>query len=336
MRNSKKGNSVLASYSKVDSFKATDVYRTFWKFAAERQEIFFRKLNNQPPPWTDDPILREFKFTNAYRASDRVSQYLIRNVIYRGDQDRIEVFFRTVLFKVFNRIDTWELLESNLDEVSHRAYSYRKYNKILTDAIKRKRKIFSGAYIMPSGSGKFKDKRKHRSYLKLLNLMVNERVPERISDSKSLQDCFYILRSYPMIGDFLAYQLTIDLNYSDMMDFQESDFVVPGPGSLDGIRKCFESLGGLNESDLIKHITEIQFEEFKRFEVDFKTLWGRPLKLIDCQNLFCEISKYARLAHPEITGTTSRTRIKQKYRPNFFPIDYWFPPKWGLNQHIKK
>src|SRR5215468_11126801 len=98
---------------RIAPLKPSPVYDTYWRFAAERQEIFFRRLERQPPPWTDDPILLNYKFTNAYRASDRVSQYLIRRVIYREDlpSDPLEVCFRTLLFKTFNRIGTWELLE---------------------------------------------------------------------------------------------------------------------------------------------------------------------------------------------------------------------------------
>jgi hypothetical protein len=53
------------------SVRPSKVFDTYWRFAAERQEIFFRRIAGAPPPWTADPILREFKFTNAYRASDR-------------------------------------------------------------------------------------------------------------------------------------------------------------------------------------------------------------------------------------------------------------------------
>ncbi|EKU98292.1 thymidylate kinase [Leptolyngbya sp. PCC 7375] len=83
--------------------KPTVVFDTYWRFATERQDIFFRKLKGQKAPWTDDPILSTFKFTNAYRASDRVSQYLIRHVIYRQDLPTTieEVFFRIILFKLF-------------------------------------------------------------------------------------------------------------------------------------------------------------------------------------------------------------------------------------------
>ena len=59
------------------------------------------------------PDPRSPQVHQAYRASDRVSQYLIRNVIYRHDQGPEEVFFRIMLFKLFNKIETWELLEEH-------------------------------------------------------------------------------------------------------------------------------------------------------------------------------------------------------------------------------
>ena len=106
------------------SVRPSKVFDTYWRFAAERQEIFFRRIAGAPPPWTADPILREFKFTNAYRASDRVSQYLIKQVIYAGDQNPDELIFRILVFKMFNRIETWELLEESLGGISLAAYDF--------------------------------------------------------------------------------------------------------------------------------------------------------------------------------------------------------------------
>ena len=63
---------------------ATPVFDTYWQFAAKRQEVFFRRVKGGKPPWTNDPIIAGYRFTNAYRAADRVSQYLIRHVIYEG------------------------------------------------------------------------------------------------------------------------------------------------------------------------------------------------------------------------------------------------------------
>src|SRR3990167_5346532 len=85
---------------------ATVVYDTYWRFAAERLRMFYRRLRGEVGPWTDDPILRAHRFTNTYRATDRVSQYLIKEVQYRADRpgSATEIFFRTLLFKIFNRI----------------------------------------------------------------------------------------------------------------------------------------------------------------------------------------------------------------------------------------
>ena len=318
-------------FTTLSPARATVVYETYWRFAAERREVFFQKLEGLPAPWTADPILARHKFTNAYRASDRVSQYLIRNVIYEGDQSPEEVFFRTILFKLFNRIETWEMLQGRLNVISRSDYSFQSYDSVLSEALAGGSRIYSAAYMMPSGKSSFGHAQKHRNHLMLLERMMEDEVPQTITKASTMAQTFDVLRSYPTIGNFLAYQFATDLNYSNLTDFSEMEFVVPGPGALDGIRKCFADQGGLNDADIIRLVTESQEREFERLGLKFRTLGGRQLQLIDCQNLFCEVSKYARVKHPEITGISKRTRIKQLYRPSASPVGYWYPPKWGIN-----
>jgi hypothetical protein len=74
--------------------RVSECFDTYWRFAAERQRIFRRRADGAQPPWTADPILARHKFTSVYRAADRVSQYLIREVIYAGYQDAEELVFR--------------------------------------------------------------------------------------------------------------------------------------------------------------------------------------------------------------------------------------------------
>lgn len=315
--------------------KPTVVYDTYWRFAAERQAIFFRRASGDIAPWTEDPILQAYKFTNAYRASDRVSQYLIRNVIY-GDgrpPGSEETFFRIMLFKLFNKIETWELVEREVGKITIEDYSFKKYDSVFERAMTAGKRIYSAAYIMPSG-GSLGHQRKHRNHLTLIERMLNDELPSKLADCHSMTDAFNLIRAYPTIGDFLAYQYVTDVNYSTITNFTEMEFVVPGPGAIDGIRKCFSDTGGVTDPDIIRMMCDRQEEEFERLGLQFRSLWGRPLQLIDCQNLFCEVDKYSRVAHPELSGVTGRTRIKQKFNPIRSSIQYYYPPKWNINSSI--
>ena len=317
----------------IAPFKSTVAYDTYWRFAVERQKVFFRRLEQCPPPWTEDPVLRAHKFTNAYRASDRVSQYLIRRVIYRDDlpNDAAEVVFRTLLFKIFNRIETWELLEKHLGKITYGDYSFKRYDHVLSRAMNRGESIYSAAYIMPSAVS-MGNKRKNQNHLTLVERMMADELPSRMTEAGSMQEAFRLIRDYPSIGDFLAYQYVTDINYSTVTNFTEMEFVMPGPGAIDGIKKCFADTDGRSDAYVIQFMADRQEVEFARLGLDFQTLWGRRLQLIDCQNLFCEVSKYARVRHPEIAGVSGRTHIKQKFRPHPDPVCYKYPPKWGLSR----
>ena len=322
----------MFTFRKLALPKASVVFKTLWRFAAERQEIFFRRLQGEPPPWTADAVMANYRFTNAYRVLDRVSQFLLARVIYQGPQLPEEVFFRIMVFKIFNRIDTWELLVRQFGEVSWKAYEFIQYDHTLTEASDRGSRIFSAAYIMPSGKTTFGDGRKHRNYLRLLEQMMAERLPGRLTDCRTMEQAFELLRSFPLIGDFLGYQFLIDLNYSQLLSFSEMDFVAPGPGAKAGLRKCFVDLGDLSPSDAIRWMAECQQENFAALGLTFRDLWGHHLQLIDCQNLLCEVDKYSRVAHPEFNdvGQQGRHRIKQRFEPNQTPLRCWFPPKWKL------
>jgi hypothetical protein len=315
--------------------KPSVVYNTYWEFISKRQDIFFKRINNTEYPWSNDDILNNYKFTNVYRATDRVSQFLIRDIIYKGSQDPDELFFRIVLFKIFNRISTWQFLQEELGEISFKNYSFKAYDKLLLEVLKNKEPIYSPAYIMASGKSVFGKERKHQNHLLLIEKMINDKLPHKLQQCKSKKDVYELLLSYPTVGEFLAYQYTIDLNYSNLINFSEMEFVKAGPGAKDGITKCFISLGDYNYEDIIKMVADNQEIEFERLGVKFQNLGGRNLQLIDCQNVFCEVDKYSRVFHPEILGVSNRTRIKQKFKiEKKEQINYFFPPKWEINNLI--
>jgi hypothetical protein len=310
----------------------TEVFDTYWTFAAERQRVFRQRVRGHPGPWTSDPVLLVHRFTNPYRAADRVSQYLIRDVAYAGTQAADEVLLRVVLFKLFNRIATWELLERAVGPIACQRFDVQRYDLVLSGALDAGTKIYSAAYIMPAASRS--SPRKHRTHLELVSSMLFDRLPERLAQAQSMETAYDLLLAYPGLGPFLALQILMDLNYTTLLGFSEMEFVVPGPGARSGLRKCFSDPGDYDDVDLIRYTTERQAEEFARRGLDFQDLWGRPLQLIDCQNLFCEVDKYARVVHPQIQGVGNRTRIKQRFRPLTDRVPAWFPPKWGINDRI--
>lgn len=309
--------------------KREKVYNLFWYFTYERHNIFIKKSNGDSPPWTKDPILQKYKFCNSYRVNDRVSQYLLTHVIYTNKTySKNDTIFRIILFKLFNKESTWELLESKIGNITIFSFNQELYSKILTESLNNNNKIYNDAYISCANKA-YGYEHKHDNHLALLNQMfLIDHVDEKIINSKSMEESFNILKSYPLIGNFMAYQLVTDINYSEAVNYREDEFTIPGPGAIRGINKVFSSKGNLSDSDIIKYMYSIQEQEFKRLGYDFKYLNGRKLQLIDIQNIFCELDKYCREALPNLKS--NRIKIKKKYQENKTKINYFYPPKWYL------
>ena len=210
---------------------------------------------------TDDPVIATYRFTNAYRAADRVSQYLIGSVQYNRKWGWLDTFVRSLVFKIFNRIDIWRYLLTEIGEPDCDLLFDGAIDAAL-EKVAGTQPIYSAAYIMPpprSSSGP-----KYMRHLSLLRGMVNDRAHIEIQDAPTMASAYGCLRRYESIGTFLAYQFTTDLNYSRYLDFSENEFAVPGPGALRGLRKCFSDSGGLSDSDLLRWTAERQHEEFGR------------------------------------------------------------------------
>ncbi len=301
----------------------------YFYFIQERMNIFWGRYNHRDH-LTDDPILKEYKFTNVYRASDRVSQYLIKDVIYKDLEKYMpeDVLLRILVFKVFNRIETWDYLTKLIDIRVH-SFNVERLAEILT---KRQSEypIFSNAYMMAGSHVRYAGiNTKHEVWLHMIeDEFIQKRGVEKVLKAKSMSEVYNQLRNYPLIGDFLAYQYAIDFNYSPYLNFDEDSFVKAGVGAVRGIKKCFLSYGDRFE-DAIYFIHD-HFEDLQKKYgyIDFHPLPGRKPKLIDLQNCFCETDKYLRAKMPELK--VGNVRIKQRYKPTNEMINFYFPDKWGV------
>lgn len=306
------------------------VYDTYWYFAYERQQIFEKRLCGESEPWTNDPIFRQYKFCNSYRALDRVSQFMIRDVCYNPEENSPEDrLFQIVAFRIFSLIETWQAVTELLgrapiiDDLAN-----GKFRLALEMTENQNGKLYTHAFIVAPVQAYGQDK-KYLGHIELLkDMFINQKLGQKLLGAKSLREIYELLHDFPSIGNFMAYQIAIDLNYSAYINFSENDFTKAGPGALRGIHKVFLSTGDLTPEDVIMWMVEHQDKEFARLGYDFHGLFGRKLTAIDCQNIFCETDKYLRAAMPELAS--ERVRIKTKFSKTPQKLDVFLPPKWGL------
>lgn len=310
------------------------VFDLYWYFASERQRAFEKRVAGGPGPWTDDPILQQYKFCNVFRAADRVSQYMIREVCYHDEpcsaEDRL---FQIVAFRTFSKIETWRTVRDvlghfpTLDDLGSGAFT-----KALEHARHSNGGLYTGAFIL-CATDAYGQSLKHLNHVELFrHMFLLEGLGGRLLEATSMRDVYCLLHGFPLMGDFMSYQTTIDLNYSNFVNFSENEFTQAGPGAMRGIKKAFEDLGDYTPTEIILWMVEHQEDELRRLGLPFDGLWGRPLHAIDCQGLFCETDKYCREAVPELAS--ARKRIKARFSQSAEPMQLFFPPKWGINERL--
>lgn len=308
-----------------------EILRLYYYWATERQNIFYSRLSGKEEPFTTDTIFQQYKFTNTFRASDRVSQYLIRNVIYPENSHEYtpeDTVFRILLFKRFNTISTWQWIEGQLGAIKLSTFDFNIYCNVL-DELKKKRPLYNSAYNAGRIEGPYSSK--FKNHLLGFDKARKDHLFKRILDASSLKRVAQLIQEFPGVGDWLAYQFAIDLNYSPYFDFSENDYVICGPGAKSGIRKCYgDNIPYGAYEDVVRYIADSQEWAFNHYGLDFKNLFGRQLHLIDCQNVFCELTKYLRISHPHLSGKHRNVRFRFSYDPSKSVIEPMYPPKWGL------
>ena len=88
------------------------------------------------------------------------------------------------------------MLNAKLETVSYADYSFSRYDQVLAEALSSGIRIYSAAYIMPSGKTSFGHSQKHRNNLLLLEQLMEDETPRRIADAPSMQQAFEVLRGF--------------------------------------------------------------------------------------------------------------------------------------------
>jgi hypothetical protein len=334
----------------MKSFSPNENFQYYLYFIVERMSIFWARHYDFTPPYTNDPIFKNFKFTNVYRSLDRASQFLISNVIYdekglANDRDTEDIFWRIIFYKHFNKPETWRALELEFGEIGIDTPK-KDIESFLTNLSKLE-PIYSNAYMLTASFMRNQElmaknklyvgQPKHSSYLQLFQNAFFEdgmKGMYKILKSQSLEELQKNLESGVVaVGKFLSMQFAIDLNYSQLFNFDENDHIVAGPGAERGIQRTFNIEGTPDYVEIIKWVTKElpNLLHDYGFGEQFISLPNRMPTLIDMQSNFCETDKYLRGSGIQTEGVEiDGKRIKNIFTPSRQKINYSFPPKWGV------
>lgn len=247
----------------------------------ERDRIRSLKENNTPKPWTNDMLLRDYRWCNVRRMDDRVSRWLLDNWYPKSSFNN--QYLAAVLARTINWPDTLEEIISifpALQDIRQKLHARNSFGL----------KVFTGAYVIPGVSGQ----NKVDSVLNLA-MSIQDRI-EEIYEISTMRNAWVWFSSFHGLGSFLAGQIVADLafvnagtNWPDRQSWAPA-----GPGSTRGLNR-------LMGKPKTQTISQNEFEKSLQELIDIikpqiSTIWeDRNLTAMDIQNCLCEFDKYRRL-----------------------------------------
>ena len=297
-----------------------------YNFITRRYKIHLRKdVLKQSQPWTKDPVLLEFRFTNVRREHDRETKWLIKHITSNPDVSYEDKLLNCILFRLFNKHETSEIISQPIR--FNTRYDPELYRPLFEARAQTDPKyiFFTGAFItggmkralkwyLPKGTTE--DSMPMR-VMKFMEHLFSAGVVDQIKACKDQKAVYDLLRGYLGIGDFLAYQMFVDMTYIEEFPFSENEFTAAGPGCKNGLNFLFIDRDGMsyeeclfwlrdNLADLFHDILGKPWNPSKLFK-DLPQ-HDRCLNVMSLENCFCELSKYIRAK----TGTG---RPRKKYVP---------------------
>jgi hypothetical protein len=229
----------------------------FWAFARERHSIYLRRAAGDPPPWTDDPVLRTYRFCNIFRELDATTAWF-RRYVRDPLKHQPEVLLATVLFRWFNRISSGEALFCQMDiaaggGTAFEAYLARRDPADLIAALRQSGSppYVTGSYIVLGKRGMPKMEGVVAAFHDFAQGLwpmpedvgcTNWRgIAEALLENRdeapyTLEGVWRTLCQVPYLGPFMSYEVVTDLRYTALLDRAPDvmSWANPGPGALRG------------------------------------------------------------------------------------------------------
>ncbi len=264
-----------------------DQVESFFEFCIDRHDIYIRKeVDRQPPPWTTDNILKNFKFCNIFRELDAGT----RVITERRWVDPLDALLNIVCYRFFNRRDHFE----RIGEVSVATWDANDFLRRV-ELAKAQGPVFSDAYLV-HGNEKHIARRLQWIIDNGTDLLL------ALATSSSAADSYRALRRIDGVGQFIGYQMWLDASYHSLHSWTGDDFVVVGPGSKWGLAlmtgrpdvKGVKNAWCVSAMEALRDEQQLYFESIER-EKDKRLSYTRPLSLEAIEHALCEWRKYQNL-----------------------------------------
>lgn len=263
----------------------------FWYWINERHRIYLKKTAGEPKPWTSDPILQKFKFTNVFRQLDTGTVWLTENFIKPHWDDRLDLIaFNICWYRMFNWKGTGELLGWQTD------WEPLKVRLKLHAALRHGKQVFTGAHIVRSAFGEPKIDSIVDVCSDLFHMCVaGGALVTCCEEEKSLQTVYNGLLQVDYVGPFMAYEMVTDMRHTRLLNDAHDimTWANAGPGALRGLERL--GFGArLTPKQATSAMQELLRESRHSLEPHVP-----PLEMRDIEHSLCETDKYARVKFGE-------------------------------------
>lgn len=278
---------------------------TYW--IEERERIRYLKEDlKQEPPWTEDPILKEFKFCQVFREDDRTTRWF-RTHMREPLRNSPEVFMATIAFRFFNLIETGRtLLDNNL----HIEWDRPK----AIEEIKKNPKWITGAYIVKSPNRMDKVTGVTECVSHLWD--DRENIIKQLESFTTLEEAWRFLMQYPYIGPFVSYEMVTDLRHTYLLE-NATDICSwgnPGPGAMRGLNRLTGRPLEFCKRSWDWHSEMLDLYDWCSQKLDLSKL-NYPFEMREVEGGLCEFDKYSRILKGQ-----GRTRSVYNYSERNRPL----------------
>lgn len=258
----------------------------FYTFMRKRESIRLKKEAGEPWPWTADPILRKYKFTNVKRAHDKTSCLLREEFYTPHSKDAPEIILlNCAIARYFGTIEFMRAVgwQTKLDA------NFLK--QMAKERLANRERVFTGAYII-TNNGITGPKQDVVVDVFLSDLWLNSHhVVQAAQLNWHLRDAASALMKVRGFGGtgFMAKEVLMDTRYTNFWPaggapFDKNDWTLVGPGSKRGAKR----LGGKGET--LETLCAVFAARSGHWPTEFV-----GLELADIQFQACEFDKYERV-----------------------------------------